>query len=92
MLRIYILSEILKKGGILFLTVPYGQHAVLSSHRVYSQTDIKGVIPENLRVKEEFYYKKASDTIWGQVGKSDVVSVDSRRTSGAVACLMLEKI
>ncbi|MFC1756624.1 class I SAM-dependent methyltransferase [Patescibacteria group bacterium] len=86
-----ILSESLKIGGKLFITVPFGQEAILPSHRVYSKKRLEKIVPPNLNIKKIAYYKKDSSMVWLESKEEDVSLVDSSRESNAVVCLILEK-
>jgi hypothetical protein len=86
-----ILSETLKNGGNLFITVPYGQFVVTPSHRVYSEEGLIDIIPDNMTMKEKKYYVKQSDTAWVLSNEREASLADSSKESNAVVCILLEK-
>jgi len=85
------LSNCLKRGGKMVITLPYGKPITLSSHRVYSKDRINGIIPEGLFIKEAKYFKKESDTVWMPSKEEEIAEADSSKISNGLCCLMLEK-
>ena len=87
-----ILSNSLKKGGKIILTVPYGKPVITLSHRVYSRERIDKIIPGGVVKKDSLYFKKNSPMAWIKTEENEAANMDSSKTSNGLCCLLLEKI
>ena len=86
------MRRILKRGGKIFITVPYGEAKIIRPfHRVYDQKMLQELL-HGLRIEKEEYYIKKNNS-WLSASKSEaekVKSTEVERTK-AFACLKISK-
>ena len=82
--------EMLKPGGQLLLTVPYGRPGRNSWQRVYGAASLRALI-EGFVVEEERYYLGAGRRDWREVSAEALVGVDSTVDTQGVAALSLRR-
>jgi len=96
--------RILKPGGILYITVPYGKHNLHGWFQVFDSSMVDALISEFSPCEyEEFYYKyhpmgwrvsnrqESRDATCFDIHKSQKYDSDYAAFSRAVACLKLKK-
>jgi SAM-dependent methyltransferase len=86
------ITRILKQGGRLLMTVPFGRAKIVgSSHRVYDAATLSSLLSGLEVVKKEFYVKDRSG-YWIECRENVAASVDASPTrEPAVCCLSLSK-
>ena len=88
--------RVLKKGGTLILTLPYGTTMQKREYRIYNQTSLASLISEFSIIKKEFYqydngiWKKCvSESEANKMANKDVIP--SYLHSNICLCLLLKK-
>lgn len=83
--------RILKTGGTLFITVPYGRAVSWCYFRVYNRASLRKLL-SGLKVEEEKYYARSEDgKSWESCDRSQAEGVHSTELANAVALLRLQK-
>jgi SAM-dependent methyltransferase len=84
--------RVLRAGGRLLLTVPYGQRGETSWYRVYDRESL-GALVAPFTIARIDYYTSSGRTAWRPVAEAEVARVDSvtnEHTQG-VACVLAVK-
>lgn len=75
------LHELLKRNGVMLLTVPVGRDAVFSPfHRVYGKNRLPRLLAA-YRIQEESYWVKDEWNRWTQTDKDEALAVEARSDS-----------
>lgn len=88
------IHRILKPGGRLLLTVPFGRRATAEWYRVYDHVALQGLLKAaGLRVEAEDYWTKQGAVSWVPTPWEDAEQVDSvTHHVMAVACLVARPV
>lgn len=84
--------KILKTGGKLLLTVPYGQWAQTPWYRVYDDSGLSALLAD-FELERDTYFFKCAPTKWIEVTKTDLSKVDSSangETNGVVLVVAMK--
>jgi len=87
-------KQILRDGGILVLTVPYGKEKIIKPlHRVYNKNSkwLKYVYENIVLVTEEFYKKNDQESIWVKCNEKDAASVIPSEDNYALGLFLFKK-
>lgn len=93
------LSELLKPGGTIIITVPFGKKFVNNFYRSFTHDEIKSLFKEeNLKLAEEQFYRRKHYKYWQKCNLSEALSIsntpEDRGPTGmnCVGCFMWKKI
>jgi len=87
-------KQVLKSGGILVLTVPYGQEKTIKRlHRVYNKNgELLQYVYANFKVEVEDFYKNNSQNIWVKCGEVEAERVSPAEDNYALGLFMFRRI
>lgn len=81
--------RILKDGGELLMTVPFGRRSVSTLHRVYDEDALRSLLVGTTINKMEFFGLRGG--FWVRLSSSELVNVDSSVKERAVAMIKASK-
>lgn len=84
------IRRLLKPGGTLLLTVPFGKTTVTKLHRVYSYDKLMHLLAGLDVVKEDYFIWDGK--FWSSTSKDHLSNIDSSRFVYGIACLKTKKI
>ena len=82
------IARVIRTGGRLIVTVPYGQSGILPSERVYDEAGLLRLF-SNWRIKAENYYRPDESGILRTVKKSEASQATLEKAAIALFCLEL---
>ncbi|MFH1369559.1 MAG: class I SAM-dependent methyltransferase [Elusimicrobiota bacterium] len=82
--------RVLKTGGKLIITVPFGKNEEGEGYRIYDDVSLAGLIKKFKILKSE-YYMGMDRKFWLPAAKEELSAVSSKDIVQGVACLLLEK-
>ena len=87
------IARILRPGGVLLCTVPYGKEAriIKPLQRVYDKSSLERIF-RNWTWKDEVYYCLDDDGYWVSMPEEDVVKVEDPNGNSIIALLELSPI
>jgi len=83
------MSRILKAGGALLLTLPFGRKAVSQQHRVYDNKAL-AILLEGLIIDRTDLYGLV-EGVWTSLPSSELECLDSSKEERAIACIRASK-
>ena len=83
--------RILKPGGIVLLTVPFGRAYRDDFTRIYDKDTLLKITKLFRIEREEYYIKKDGENEWNLAGQSFIVNALSENITGCVACVICMK-
>lgn len=89
------IHRILKRGGKLLLTVPFGSHHSLLWERIYDWRRLDRLTNEFLIEKEEYYILRRGDRRFIKLTRKEAmkeINLSESRVRTSVACLSLTKL
>ena len=85
------LIRILKPGGKILMTAPFGKFGrVIRNYQRFYTTDSLGLLLDGLSLETEEYYARRGLT-WTQVSKESASSIEEESATYAVACVVAVK-
>ena len=71
------MKRILKLGGVIILTVPFGKAKVFRPfHRIYGSAQIRELV-NSFKIEEEEYYLQDKDNNWSKCSKEEAEKIDA---------------
>ncbi len=87
------LYQLLKLGGYLFLTIPYGQAKIIYPfHRVYNKTSPLILhLYKNFKIEKEKYFKNNQNNVWVLCSEQEAASVWPSSDNYALGLFIFKK-
>lgn len=83
--------RVLKPGGIVLVTIPFGRASRDDFTRIYDKDALLKMTKPFRIVREEYYVKKTGENEWNLDEQSFMVKAQSENVTGGVACLICMK-
>lgn len=85
------LSQILKKAGIMLLTIPVGVDVTIGSyHRIYGKKRLPKLL-NKYNIRKELYWGKSKKNIWVEIKKSPALQIRGSKHYYGIGCYVLSK-
>ena len=86
-----ILRNVLKKGGIMLLTIPVGQDTTVESmHRIYGEERLPKLISGFTVLKQQFWIKDSQNK-WNEMNTKRALSTQGSKKYYGIGCFVLKK-
>lgn len=82
--------RLLKKGGEVIITVPFGVKRKLDDQTIFDDASLSKLFKEFKVIKEEYYARK-SDTEWLPIKKAEAEKLGRKYPFSAIACFICQK-
>jgi len=86
-------KRVLKIGGVVILTVPFGKHCMNDELRIYDSHELNGLTAGFRILKRQFYRKSAGGTYWFQCSEEEAAGAGWNPVTGVqgVALMLCKK-